>query len=181
MPRKNNIPAKWQNKSDTEFKNIIQQSKTWKEVAMALGYKCMTKGCGSIRYRLQSRAQQLNLSIDHLNPGRGNPGKTRKRMSVSQLKSKRRKTQVLRSDLFASGRPNVCAWCKCVNFQWIDNEWWWNGKPITLQIDHIVGRQGYDGDDNLSNLRLLCPNCHSQTENFTGRAQKGIEKKRHKR
>jgi Zn finger protein HypA/HybF involved in hydrogenase expression len=37
----------------------------------------------------------------------------------------------------------------------------WNGKKITLQLDHI------DGDNNnnkLENLRFLCPNCHSQTE-----------------
>lgn len=39
----------------------------------------------------------------------------------------------------------------------------WNDKPLTLQIDHI------DGDvlnNNLENLRLLCPNCHTQTETW---------------
>lgn len=37
----------------------------------------------------------------------------------------------------------------------------WNGRPLTLELDHI------DGDrlnNELSNLRLLCPNCHAQTE-----------------
>lgn len=39
----------------------------------------------------------------------------------------------------------------------------WNGKPITLQLDHIDG----DSDNNFpSNLRLICPNCHTQTETF---------------
>lgn len=36
----------------------------------------------------------------------------------------------------------------------------WNGKPLTLQIDHI------DGDptnNTVKNLRLLCPHCHTQT------------------
>lgn len=42
----------------------------------------------------------------------------------------------------------------------------WNNKPITLIVDHIDGNAG----NNLpSNLRLLCPNCNSQTETFGGR------------
>lgn len=42
----------------------------------------------------------------------------------------------------------------------------WNGKPLVLQLDHING----DSDNNHpSNLRLLCPNCHTQTATFTSR------------
>lgn len=37
----------------------------------------------------------------------------------------------------------------------------WNEKPLTLQLDHIDG----NSDNNYpSNLRLLCPNCHTQTD-----------------
>lgn len=42
----------------------------------------------------------------------------------------------------------------------------WRGAPLSMQLHHVNG----DGRDNrLDNLRLLCPNCHSQTENFSGR------------
>lgn len=42
----------------------------------------------------------------------------------------------------------------------------WNGRPITLQLDH---RNGVSNDHRLENLRILCPNCHSQTDTWTGR------------
>lgn len=42
----------------------------------------------------------------------------------------------------------------------------YNGKPITLQLDHI---NGVCNDHRLANLRWLCPNCHSQQETSFGR------------
>jgi len=42
----------------------------------------------------------------------------------------------------------------------------YHGKPITLQLDHIDGNRFNHG---LDNLRLLCPNCHSQTDTWCGR------------
>jgi len=50
----------------------------------------------------------------------------------------------------------------------------WMGEPIPLELDHING----DTDNNSAeNLRLLCPNCHAQTETYKG-ANKGKSGKR---
>lgn len=49
----------------------------------------------------------------------------------------------------------------------------WNGKPISLQVDHI------DGDhhnNEVNNLRFLCPNCHSQCETFGSKRNKGTRR-----
>lgn len=43
----------------------------------------------------------------------------------------------------------------------------WRGMPLVLQVDHIDG----DHLNNLvENLRFICPNCHSQTDTFCGKA-----------
>lgn len=42
----------------------------------------------------------------------------------------------------------------------------WMGKPIPLQLHHIDGEHT---NNELSNLQILCPNCHAQTDNYAGK------------
>jgi len=42
----------------------------------------------------------------------------------------------------------------------------WNGQPLVLQLDHINGK---NNDHRPENLRILCPNCHTQTETYAGK------------
>lgn len=54
-------------------------------------------------------------------------------------------------------QDNRCAWCD------LDS---WLGKPITLELDHVDGDRT---NNERSNLRALCPNCHSQTPTWKGK------------
>jgi 5-methylcytosine-specific restriction endonuclease McrA len=52
---------------------------------------------------------------------------------------------------------NICALCGLRD---------WKGRALSLHLDHINGKKN---DHRLENLRMLCPNCHSQTETYGGR------------
>jgi DNA-binding CsgD family transcriptional regulator len=44
----------------------------------------------------------------------------------------------------------------------------WRGRALSVALHHINGDRL---DNRVENLELLCPNCHSQTDNFGGRAE----------
>ena len=71
----------------------------------------------------------------------------------------------LKKRLFKSNLiTNICAIC--------GHKPEWNNKPLVLVLDHI---NGITDDNRIENLRLICPNCNSQTNTFTGK-NKGINR-----
>ena len=47
----------------------------------------------------------------------------------------------------------------------------WLGEPIPLELHHIDGNKQ---NHQLSNLQMLCPNCHSITDNFKSKKHKTL-------
>lgn len=65
---------------------------------------------------------------------------------------------VLKKRLFAEGlKEQKCEKCGIID---------WQGEPISLQIHHI---NGVHNDNRLENIQILCPNCHSQTDTYSGK------------
>jgi hypothetical protein len=52
---------------------------------------------------------------------------------------------------------------------WTCNITEWNNKSIVMELEHIDGNSE---NNDLKNLSLICPNCHSQTPTYKG-ANKG--------
>ncbi|MDQ6929159.1 MAG: HNH endonuclease [Candidatus Eremiobacteraeota bacterium] len=73
------------------------------------------------------------------------------------LAAKRTRPHVKRRLLEAGILKNVCDECGLSE---------WQRKPLSMHIDHI---NGTNDDHRLENLRMLCPNCHSQTATYAGR------------
>jgi hypothetical protein len=71
----------------------------------------------------------------------------------SEIQSNKLKKYLLEEKIFSP----ICNSCNLSN---------WLTKPIALELDHINGNHS---DNRLSNLRLLCPNCHAQTPTYRGK------------
>lgn len=69
------------------------------------------------------------------------------------ISSNKLRLKLLRDGIF----NHECSQCKNTE---------WDGKPIPLELDHI---DGVHNNNELSNLRLLCPNCHAQTDTYRGK------------
>lgn len=154
----------WQRRkySREEFAEAWLNSTSIAQVARKLG--CNTTGGGYVTLKMAAR--ELGLGGGHMS-GQGwnvgwksNPARERKTSLSDILIENSTYTTIwrLKQRLVGEGlleyRCYVCGLTE------------WNGKPITLQLDHINGAHL---DHRIENLRLLCPNCHSQTETFAGR------------
>lgn len=68
------------------------------------------------------------------------------------------KSSTLKEKLFREGlKIKKCERCGRVT---------WMGEPIPLELHH---KNGNHNDNSMTNLEILCPNCHAFTENYRGR------------
>lgn len=142
------------------FSKVVQESISVAGVCRKLGLVPIGGNYSTIKWHIK----KYNLDISHFT-GQGwnkglkvtcNPGITdeqffQENTSHSGYAIKRR--------LFKY-RQKSCEFCGLNN--WLDQD-------LSLEVDHI------DGDkfnNKLSNLRILCPNCHAQTDTYRGRSKR---------
>lgn len=144
--------------SDDQFKKLVSESTSYTEVLVKLGL--VARG-GTSSKLLKKRLNELNCSTSHFKPQNANSVAkiTQSLSTVLVEKSTYTNISKLKQRIVRDGLMQY----KCVECGLGDQ---WNGKPITLQLDHI---NGISDDHRLTNLRFLCPNCHSQTKTYAGR------------
>ncbi|MED3976212.1 HNH endonuclease signature motif containing protein [Priestia megaterium] len=149
--------------TDEDFSKAIESSEFMVDVLEKLGYN---RTSGTMTKYIKKRIESLGLDTSHFKGQRGNRGGgntqryTLEEILVknsSYLNRSRLKIRLLNAGYI----KEECAECGIGAT--------WNGKPLSLHLDHI---NGIYNDNELTNLRLLCPNCHSQTETFSGRNSK---------
>ena len=143
-----------------EFQNTIDNSNSIAEAITKLGYSKV--GSAYKAFRTRARKEGIDLG----------PLKERAKVKATKClieNNKDRKKDLdkiesrggLKKRIIKEGLLNYqCAICN------IDS---WLNKSLSLHLDHI---NGDNTNNDLSNLRFLCPNCHSQTDTYCGKNKK---------
>jgi hypothetical protein len=132
--------------TDEEIVSVYNEKLTLHEAAVKLKLTTVT---------LWRRAKSLDLKWSDLK--RKSPNSI-DLYDILEGKHPEYQTFKLKGKLLAEGvKQNKCEICGITE---------WNSKALNMQLDHI------DGDPHnhlLRNLRMVCPNCHSQTDTYCGK------------
>jgi len=122
------------------------------------------KPCGGNYNSFKRRLERFEIDISHFTGigwNKGNtPNFTHTKKSFTEKvlckNGKNWKSSAIKEKLFFFGiKEKVCEECGQKSI--------WNSKPLAFHLEHI------DGDHNnneIGNLKILCPNCHSQTPTY---------------
>lgn len=143
--------------SDEEFEAIVKKHQHYVDILEELGFKRTSGSMGKV---VKARIIHDNIDVSHMSKRHNRGGIKRIPLEDILIKdSKYTNMNVLKRRLVAEGiKEYICT--KCFN----DGNW--QGTSLVLQLDHI------DGDhknNEVENLRFLCPNCHSQTDTYSGK------------
>ncbi len=157
------------NYSKENLEVLIKESFSLAEVLRKLGLRDV----GSNFMTLKKYIDEYNLDTTHFTGQRWNKGKTAatdERVSILNINDIFDnkipiKSYNLKEKLFTLGyKEKRCEKCGCGTE--------WNGEPLTLELHH---KDGNHYNNNLDNLQILCPNCHSQTETYRSRTKSNLK------
>ena len=130
-----------------ELEQIVKQSLSLAEVLRKLGYSTVNGRNGDT---LKQRLEKYGIDYSHFtfqSPTKRNEDNIFIENSTASQSTLRR--------WYTKGNytPYVCSLCGLEPF--------WQGKELTLILDHI---NGINKDDRIENLSWVCPNCNQQLE-----------------
>jgi len=141
--------------SDEEFRFLVSCNLSYSSILRSFGLS--TRGGCSLK-ALKKRIKELCCDISHFQ----HTGAYKKSYTSSEMlceNSSYTNLSSLKKRLIKEGWLDYsCSICV--------NSGTWQDKPLILHLDHI---NGIHTDHTLTNLRFLCPNCHSQTETYSGK------------
>lgn len=145
--------------SKQELEQIVQQSHTYKEVIEKLGYQSRS---GSNQNTVKNRIEKYGIDVSHFSSNVQPIKRTEENVfCVNSTASQQTLRRWYKKGNYTS---HICSICGQPPL--------WQGKELTLILDHI---NGICNDNRLENLRWVCPNCNQQLET-TGFKQMRVER-----
>ena len=149
---------KW---TDLEFIDHVASSLSYAEVLRKLNLKAAGSNYNTVRRKIS----ELGLDISHMTGQGWNTGTRYMPLKIPQPieeilvnNSNYTNTSKLRKRLLKEGlKEHKCE--NCNKKEWLSN-------PIPLELHHI---NGIKSDLRITNLQILCPNCHALTDNYRGK------------
>ena len=135
---------------------LIKESFSLNEVCKKAGIVSTTGNYNTLKKIIMEE----NIDISHFKRIGGNCS-CKKRTEEYLINGSNITSYKLKNKLIKEGYKEQR--CECCN------RTEWMGKPINVELHHINGN---NRDNRLENLLILCPNCHSYTENYSGKNQK---------
>jgi 5-methylcytosine-specific restriction endonuclease McrA len=154
--------------SNEDFQNLLDSSISYSEILRKLNFDAKTGGAYKT---LKARINEGDFDTELFDINRKNHYKTNLRKDKSKIddiltiNSNYSRTALKKRLIFENIIDYKCSLCSIIDV--------WNENPISLQLDHI---NGINNDNRLENLRFLCPNCHSQTDNYAGKKLKTLHR-----
>lgn len=157
------------NYTKSQIERLLLESDSFREFIIKLGYKSAQS---YIYKNVRRHLEQIGVAVNFENFKYSHRVNTREASAKSDVEmfqddtkfSNQMKSRIVKRKLL----PYECECCK--------NDGIWNGKELTLHLDH---KNGNRTDNRLVNFRFLCPNCHTQTGTYAGRNIKKKSPKTH--
>ena len=152
--------AKIDNFTEQELREIVENSFSMNEVIDKLGYATHSGGSHNT---VKKRIELYNIDISHFGSIKGI-----KRTEENVFIENSTASQATLRRWYKKGEytPYICSIC--------GQEPIWQGKDLTLILDHI---NGSNHDDRLENLRWVCPNCNQQLDTTNGKNLRNLRNK----
>ncbi len=132
----------------TDILNKKEDIKKWINEKQSKAYICRQLKCKP--ETLNTYLDKMGISYDGNRGGKGIKISNKYQSALEYINSTCVKSHVLKQKLIRDGlRPNKCEICGISE---------WNGVKLPLELHHIDGNHF---NNELNNLQILCPNCHS--------------------